>query len=767
MRVATLAAVLAVTLTSVAQGQCPDGRPIATCTVASAAPKRVDPPLDAKAWIIVPFDVAGSGDIGWLRNVSANLMYLQLAQWTDIRVIDDERVGDLIADVPEAQGPKLTLEAARAVARRAGAGNLVMGDVLKIGSSMRLTAKVYTVRDGVRVRTTPTEVVTVEDSLQAAFSRLARGALNAAAPPGSNAGSVGTANIQAVQAYVAGIAALNGFDLAGARGLFELALKRDSTFALAHYKLAVTAGWEMDATEKVSHAEAAARLSTGLPAREQKLISGMLAFQKGDYARACDAYGQLARTDSSDVEALYGLGDCSFHDDAVEPVGPDSAHWRFRGDWNTAMRAFRRALVVDPTFHPAYQHITDMLIRQTRLGCRRRVAFAPCEATAARFSGVLRRAGDTLVIEPFPRGAAAGAIQAEAAQREHARADNLALARKVAQDWVDAAPREYRARRTLANIYTGLGNYAEAEAQLAQTGSSLRADSALALLTERVELAVKGGSAAGAGAATRAISAMGARVDSFATHPAKPADTYNDTWMRDKLPGTHWLISPVIGRITPPPTTGYYAGSLFGSVVRGMQRAIRVMAGAAVDSIESMDVVPAGSFVTPVTLMYGLRLPRKSWPAVVDTTVDPVLLAPAYALAHGDTAALRRAATRAATLSTSNSRRGLAEDGLAIVAADALTAVGDSLAALNVLRGMLDNTMLSSHFATNARGVPNVPAMVLWPRAMLMRADLAAKLGFRDEATTWYVRFTELWSNAGPELKPLVDRANAALLGLR
>ena len=57
-------------------------------------------------------------------------------------------------------------------------------------------------------------------------------------------------------------------------------------------------------------------------------------------------------------------------------------------------------------------------------------------------------------------------------------------------------------------------------------------------------------------------------------------------------------------------------------------------------------------------------------------------------------------------------------------------------------------------------------SILLVPRMMLLRADLAAALGFHDEARTWYARMTDLWAHADPELQPTVDRMRAALKSL-
>ena len=48
----------------------------------------------------------------------------------------------------------------------------------------------------------------------------------------------------------------------------------------------------------------------------------------------------------------------------------------------------------------------------------------------------------------------------------------------------------------------------------------------------------------------------------------------------------------------------------------------------------------------------------------------------------------------------------------------------------------------------------------------LRRAEIHDRRGENDEAAPHYARFVELWSNADPELRPLVERAEARLAEL-
>ena len=57
-------------------------------------------------------------------------------------------------------------------------------------------------------------------------------------------------------------------------------------------------------------------------------------------------------------------------------------------------------------------------------------------------------------------------------------------------------------------------------------------------------------------------------------------------------------------------------------------------------------------------------------------------------------------------------------------------------------------------------------SILLVPRMMLLRADLAAALGFPDEARIWYTRLLDLWAEADPELQPTVSRVRAALTAI-
>lgn len=749
---------------SVAHGQCADGSP-PPCrpTTAATAPRRVNPPLDDRTWIVVPFDnLANASDVDWLRGASVNLLYLDMSRWRDIRVIDDERVSDLMREVPEASKPgqNVSLAAGIAVAKHAGAGRLVMGDVLKLGSRTTVTAKVFDVKTGQRLRSVREET-TVADSIIPLFGKLARKVLNVAPPQNANIGALGTTSVGAYQEYIAGVEALNRYDLAAARARFDAAIKLDSTFALAHYKQSIVIGW-MDASDRTrrTHAEIANRLASALPARERALIAGQLQQTLGDWTKACETYNALVKADSSDIEAWYGVGDCLFHDNSMEAIGGDTTKMRFRRNFDRSIRAFARVLQLDPTYHLAYQHIIDALTAEGRQTlCPPR---ANPSAQNICYTTFITRIGDSLVMTPVPtRDSANVRLQAERYIQTASRRRNLDVARTFADAWVQAAPTESQAHRALARVLVLQGRIAEADAEMALIKARGTFQEEMRRVFERVEIAYKLGRGR---EAARLYDSLRATNIPLAGTPIR---------LGNAIAG----YAPAFGRLAefdslvaanmqsggaPEPVQRYERFALRSALTGIPHDSLIAAERAAFDHVTARGTAMATRSIAG-SLMFALRAPRASWPAIDTTARDP-RLRPAIALAQRDTARLRAAAQALDSISAMMSGAGAADSAYTVVAADAYMALGDTVAALRSLRFGLDVAAATTSYFPQS-GASLLPVYFA-PRAMLLRADLAAAVGQRDEARTWYRRFIEIWSTAVPELQPLVERARKSLAAL-
>lgn len=721
--------------------QCPDGTP----PPCSAAPRQVavrpaNPQLDDRNWIVVPFDnLARSAQVEWLRDASVNLLSLDLSRWSDIRVVDDKRVSDLVRELPRASATQLSLNDGLSVARRAGAGRLVMGEVLRLGNRTTVQARVINVRDGQRIRIVKEEAP-AEDSLMAMFGRLAERVLDVVPPPGANVGAVGTSRADAYQEYLAGVRGLFEFQLPEARRHLEGALKLDSTFALAHLGLALLIGWENPTSpERQIHARAAERFGGTLPPRERALIGGLGAFYDGDYPRSCDTYARLVKADSSDVLALYGLGDCAYHDTAVIPMEGDSTRMRFRGDWNVSIRAFRRAIAVDPGFHLAFQHILDAFSSEARSGCV--VGSRPC----LQWGGVVRAVGDSLVIVLQPSGSPAFVAQFDEARRTNQTRTNLEQALRVALDWNATAPPVGRAHTMLGHIYLGLGRFADAARELDRAGQELTSNELATLLSDRIELAVKQwdpGLAKKYYDSVTTVIPPGGRLTFLATYGM----------LFGRFAGFDSLFALSQARVRAPPALSTYS-RMFTRVVLGVfpdnLAELEAAAFSAAASLPNCNQQCQADQIS-LTLTFALRVPRTTWPDLAPGLTQPAPRT-ALAVARRDTMALREA-IRALDSDTQFPASS------PLLAADALLWLGDSLAAYQRVARVLDTILPTLPL----RGTTLIQLGPMAARSMVLRGDLAAALGRQQDAKIWYGRFLAFWAKPDPEFAPFVDRVRKA-----
>jgi len=737
--------------------QCADGSPPPCARQAASIARRVDPALDDRTWIVVPFNnVSRTPDVDYLRDASVNLLYLDLAKWSDVRVIDDARVADLIRQVPEARTSPLSLDAATAVARRAGAGRLVMGNVIKQGARTTLAVKVFDVRRGTVIRS-PQQELLVQDSLMSVFGKLASSILGVAPPPGTEVASVGTSRVDAYQEYLTGLLALKRFDLDAARPHLEQAIKLDSNFALAHYRLGILIGWATpnDST-KARHAEIAARLAvtSGLPARERTLMKGYNEFQQGKNREACDTYGSLIKADSTDVEALYGLGECSYHDNIVVRSSADTAVRVFESNWNTVIRAFGRVLELDPTYHLAFQHILDVYTAQSRNGIDLRLCNAEmiCQGIVA----MLMNEGDSLRIVPIMSNDTARLRPARLDYTAtDARRKNLVKAKQIATAWVDAAPDESRAHLELGHIHALLGELTEAQREFPKVKGKLTTTELTKHFNDRLDVGLKTGTTAD----------LRRLIDSIVSvaPPTSGAATIA-MMITGRLARFDSGFRVQIARQRSPAFIAEYRMAQSRMYLLGGTPGTDSVERRFLDSASSAGVWKTLPAMQIPSFFYTPGRPRV-WPPLEYTPAGDHRSAAIVAISKGDTVRLR-AETRAIDAELRARPLSVADSMVGLFVADLYLAARDSISALGAMRRMMDTTIgMTSLLAT-----PNIMSgssiAQFWPRALVLRADLEAAVGDRAKARSYYRQFIDLWSGADPEFQPFVNRVRGTLAGL-
>lgn len=247
----------------------------------------------------------------------------------------------------------------RAAAEATGAGLAVYGRLLAAGAdSVRLNATLYDVAAGtVIAEFAMRDVADRIDRLADSLSIRVLDELRRVRPMGdARLGSLGSSSPTAVKAFLQGEQSYWRMELDSAQRLYERAIEEDSTFALAHNRLAHARSWGSHpgfATDLLR----AGTLNHGLARRESLLVvtdslfAAATAFS-GDSA-SWSRFGRLFATAEgvtqlypSDPQAWYKLGEVRLHFGPYAGIPVERAR-----------DALERAVALDSAFAPAYLHL--------------------------------------------------------------------------------------------------------------------------------------------------------------------------------------------------------------------------------------------------------------------------------------------------------------------------------------------------------------------------------------------------------------------------
>jgi len=232
---------------------------------------------------------------------------------------------------------------------------------------------------------------------------------------------------------------------------------------------------------------AAQRLGVRLPRRERLLIDAGVAIAGENYARLCTIAQSLITQDSTDIQGVFLLGECSFHDDAVVRATTDTMAGAFRGSWNTAIRSFRRVIELDPTYLGAFEHVIQMLQRERR-GAVHCGTGAETNGCPMWMSWVLR-SGDTLEIVPVHPGIPLRSQPRRRAGGRKSRPSRITRCQLHCAGMDPGRPQLRGARVGLARAALMLGDAPTADSQLKRVKPRASVDN---LITLRLMLEVAG-----------------------------------------------------------------------------------------------------------------------------------------------------------------------------------------------------------------------------------------------------------------------------------
>jgi serine/threonine protein kinase/tetratricopeptide (TPR) repeat protein len=254
---------------------------------------------------VMPFDcTAASEDMRWLRQGVPDMLVTGLAQTQGLDVVSSERLLEILnrlaPESAEAIAPRQVLE----VARRAGAGAVVMGSVIGTGPELRIDVRVQDPADGRLLfahGVRGDEVFALVDEISEQI-RADLGLATAAADRGM--AELTSESLEAYRLYTEGRNAWRNFRRSDALELFRRAVEIDPSFTMAYFEL-----WRFS-QDRALRQEYRKRTMDGLDRlseRERLKVESWAAAREGDDKRALMLQEELVTRYPDEAEAYYRL----------------------------------------------------------------------------------------------------------------------------------------------------------------------------------------------------------------------------------------------------------------------------------------------------------------------------------------------------------------------------------------------------------------------------------------------------------------------------
>src|SRR3989442_814228 len=306
---------------------------------------------DADVGAVFPFRGSGDASLGYLREGMVDLLAAKLTGEGGPRASDSRSVLAAWRRAGGAEGEDLPEDRGLEVARRVGAGNLLLGEVVGTPKRLVLSASLVSVPSGRR-----SSGATVEGSpgsVPAVIDRLAGQLL--VGEQGRQLGAVTSTSLPALRAYLAGQAAYRRGRYQEAYNDFDRALQFDPTFALAALGLVLAGDWLGTETLAPGLARAWA-LRDRLAPRDRAVLNAFASTASSDWWSVRLATAESAAAAAPDrPETWYLAGDHLFH------AGPALRRWDGPLD---ALPRFRRALELESSYAAPLNHVRQLVISQ-------------------------------------------------------------------------------------------------------------------------------------------------------------------------------------------------------------------------------------------------------------------------------------------------------------------------------------------------------------------------------------------------------------------
>ena len=348
------------------------------------------PPESPATVAVFAFDGRNSALTGELSRATTELLTASLDGGTGLTAVTVPTAVQPNSRRIAADTTVVDATSAARIAGRLGARLFVLGRIVEIGGRFRVTATMYdrTRADQPSARASAdgsaNEMFEVVDRVAA---QLLAGRFSGTRGALAEVAAMSAASLPAAKSYLAAEQQMGSGRFSAAMDALRDAVRRDSGFAIAYYRMSHAAELLGDEATARSAADAAVRLSGRLDDHYRRVLAAAAAREHGDIAGTERAYGRLTLDYPSDADALFGLGEALFH---LNPL---------RGRPATDARdAFMKVVEIDPRHVEALVHLARIdALRGDSAGMNRWLGrareVAPSDELVARLALHVRALG--------------------------------------------------------------------------------------------------------------------------------------------------------------------------------------------------------------------------------------------------------------------------------------------------------------------------------------------------------------------------------------
>ncbi len=301
---------------------------------------RRPPPAAPTRLAVLPFAVPAGGGFAYLAQGMVDLLSRNLNGAQTLVTVDPGRV---MSAAGRGEAGRLDAEKGRDIARRLGAGQYIVGSVVPAGGRLRIQAQLYA-QDS--TGSPAIAQAAVEGDSTALFELVDRLTAQLLVSRGQGQGArlartaaLTTRSLAALKLYLDAERNLRAAQYDSAIAGFQRAIEVDSGFALAHYRLAVSALFVGRMGLIGPAMDRALLLDQRLSERERRLLFAFTDLVRGVPDRAERQYREFLEVYPDDLEAQFELANLLYTYNAPRGRSPAEAR-----------EQYARVLQVDPKF---------------------------------------------------------------------------------------------------------------------------------------------------------------------------------------------------------------------------------------------------------------------------------------------------------------------------------------------------------------------------------------------------------------------------------